>query len=109
MYWGAENEYKEYRKESEKTIKKWKEEAELERNQKLKLSIDNHIKGETVERLEVRVENLMDEYNQLGKTHDRDLVKGSNKVGPSKDHKLEFKKGFAEIELSKDHDRSKVL
>jgi len=63
---------KEYRKESEKTIKKWKEEAELERNQKLKLSIDNHIKGETVERLEVRVENLMDEYNQLNKTHEEE-------------------------------------
>ena len=72
MYWGAESEYKEYRKESEKTIKKWKEEAEMEKNQRLKLSIDNHVRGEEGERLEVRVENLMEEYNKLSKTHEEE-------------------------------------
>merc|ERR1711874_624787 len=72
MYYEADNGYRVYKKETEKTIKKWKEEAEMEKSQRLKLTIDNHVREREVEGLEVRVENLMEEYNKLSNTHEEE-------------------------------------
>merc|ERR1711874_889187 len=77
-YYEADNSYRGYRKESEKTIKKWREEAEVEKNQRLKLSIYNHVKGQEVDRLEARVENLMEEYNKLRKTQEEKVALNKN-------------------------------
>merc|ERR1711874_571109 len=49
LYWGVENKLKELKIESEKDIKKWKDEAELEKNQRLKLEIEAHAREETIE------------------------------------------------------------
>merc|ERR1711874_186648 len=80
---GRKNEYKDmkkelerkftqYKKETEETIKKCKEDTELEKNIKLKLMIDNHQVGKFAEELEQKNDNLMKEYQVLRKTHEEE-------------------------------------
>merc|ERR1711874_411009 len=65
-----ERKLKQYKKETNETIKKCKEDTETEKNMKLKLIIDNHQVGKFAEELEQKVDNLIKEYEVLSKKHE---------------------------------------
>merc|ERR1711874_111231 len=71
-YFESDKSFISYKKETIETIKKCKEEALTEKNMKLKLIIDNHKKDKFAEELELKVDNLMREYEKLRKSHEEE-------------------------------------
>merc|ERR1711874_238752 len=67
-----ERKFTQYKNETNETIKKCKEDTEMEKNIKLKLMIDNHQVGKFAEELEQKNDNLMKEYQVLRKTHEEE-------------------------------------